>query len=248
ALIAGGGFRAVSGTCRVCLMPLAAVLTATVGLGLAGADLSAFPLPLLGGEPLRAAEGALGLAVSPFGELAAVFFVLPPPEKTRRGRDVWIASAEPFGILAAVYLRNVLVLGGPGMETLLFRSFYALRIMDLNAFLHRTEIVLSVFYLCCDLLKLSVCLLAVEKAAGRVFGLDRPVCCGGAALVALGASQTLFRNTQALVDFQTAAKLPLAAAWGGLGLVLAAAAAVRRQKRKREKKFSLKSGAQRNII
>lgn len=201
------GMRVLCGAARIFLGFLLCSLAVTLPLSILSVDFSAFPLPIFGYDRLGVFEGALSLAMMPFGEIILLLFVLPPPGKGKRGRGIIVGSLIAFSVMFVVFLRNVMMLGERSMDCLYFHSFYALRILGIGSFFQRMEILVSVVYMCSDLLRIAVCILCCGKAFSVVCGLDlKKTVFGPWAVIAFAASEMVLINGQAVFVFREICK------------------------------------------
>ena len=201
------GMRVLCGTARIFFGFLLGSLAVTLPLSILSVDPSAFPLPIFGYDKQGVYEGALSLAMMPFGEIILLLFVLPPPGKGKRSRGIFVGSLIAFVIMLVVFLRNVMMLGERSMDCLYFHSFYALRILGIGSFFQRMEILVSVVYMCSDLLRIAVCILCCGKAFSAIFGLDMGKSVFGPwAVIAFAASEMVLINGQAVFVFREICK------------------------------------------
>ena len=240
AIIVCMGMRVLCGAARIFLGFLLCSLAVTLPLSILSIDPSAFPLPIFGYDKVGVFEGALSLAMMPFGEVMLLLFVLPPPGKGKRGRGLAAGSLVAFGVMLVVFLRNVMMLGERSMDCLYFHSFYALRILGIGSFFQRMEILVSVVYMCSDLLRIAVCILCCGKALSVILGLDIRKCVFGPwAVIAFAASEMVLINGQAVFVFREVCKYIALPFCVGIPL-LCGFVLVFRKKRQFDGKFPLK--------
>ncbi len=207
AIVAGMGSKVLCGAGRIFLGFLLGALAVTLPLSIISVDFSAFPLPLLGYDRQGVFEGALSLAMMPFGEIIILLAVLPPPGKGRRGRGIAVGAVIAFGVMLIVFLRNVMMLGERSMDCLYFHSFYALRILGIGSFFQRMEILVSVVYMCSDLMRIAICILCCGRVISEIFDCDMgKTCFGPWAICAFAASEMVLINGQAVFVFREICK------------------------------------------
>lgn len=204
AVIAGAGFRAVSGTGRIFFAVRMAFLVLTLTMSLLSIDFSAFPLPLFGKDPASVFSGALSVSMMPFGEVLVILGALPPPAKgEKRSRGIAAGALIVFFALLAVFLRNVLMLGERSMDNLYFHSPYALRIFGIGSFFQRMEILISATDMIVDTLRFTVCIFCVGRSAAKCLRLDEhAVITVPAAAAVFALSEMMLANGQAVSVFR----------------------------------------------
>ena len=242
ALIVGMGMRVICGSARIFLGFLLCSLAVTLPLSILSLEPSAFPLPILGDNKLGVFEGALSLAMMPFGEILLLLFVLPPQGKGKRGRGIIFGALIAFGVMLVVFLRNVMMLGERSMDCLYFHSFYALRILGIGSFFQRMEILVSIVYMCSDLLRIAVCILCCGKAFSAVAGIEtKNTVFGPWGVISFAASEMVLINGQAVFVFRELCKYIALPFCVGIPL-LCGIVLVLRKKRQFDGKFPLKFG------
>ena len=206
-LIVCMGMKVLCGASGIFLGFLLCSLAVTLPLSILSLDFSAFPLPIFGNDMPGVFEGALSLGMMPFGEVIILLFVIPPVGKGDRGRGIVLGALVAFGVMLVVFLRNVMMLGERSMDCLYFHSFYALRILGIGSFFQRMEILVSVVYMCSDLLRVAVCILCCGKAVSGIFETDiKKTAFGPWAVMAFAASEMVLINGQAVFVFREVCK------------------------------------------
>lgn len=242
AAVAAMGIRVLKGAGRITLGLLFAALAVTLPLSILSVDPSAFPLPLFGNDRRGVFEGALSLGMMPFGELIILLAALPPPKKgAGRGRGILTGEAIAFGVMLTVFVRNVMMLGERSMDCLYFHSFYALRILGLGSFFQRMEILVSVVYMCSDLLRIALCIYCCGRVVSECFELDiGRTCFGPWAVMSFAASEMVLINGQAVFVFRELCKYVALPFCAGIP-ILCGIAAIYGKNKQFDGKFSLKS-------
>ncbi|MBQ8897933.1 MAG: GerAB/ArcD/ProY family transporter [Clostridia bacterium] len=207
AVVAGLGFRVLRGAGRIFLTFMFIALGVTIPLSILSVDFSAFPLPIFGHDRAGVFEGALSLGMMPFGEVIILLAALPPPGRGKRGRGLLVGALMAFCVMLVVFLRNVMMLGERSMDCLYFHSFYALRILGIGSFFQRMEILVSVVYMCSDLLRIALCIYCCGRVVSECLGLPaQKGCYGPWAVMAFAASEMVLINGQAVFVFRELCK------------------------------------------
>lgn len=101
-------------------------------------------------------EGSFSLASTPFMESFALIMLISQNRKRKDMQKVIIMSAIASAItIAIVFLRNLLILGYPAIESLYYPSYLAISLVSIGEFFERQEVAVSIVFLIADIVKIT---------------------------------------------------------------------------------------------
>lgn len=112
----------------------------------------------------RIIDGAYSLIATPFMEGFALVALLSQTRKRKDMRKMLCyASVVSLFVMAIVFLRNLLILGYPAIDSLFHPSYVAISLVTLGDFFQRQEVIVSITFLVADMIKIAVLVIFLSK-------------------------------------------------------------------------------------
>ncbi len=186
----------------VSLVIIVSIMFLTIILLYNRLDMNHF-LPVMEHSTKTILTGSYELFTFPFVE-TVLFLTLADSVKKEDSPFKIYVLGEVLGalIMLIVALRNVAALGSAMLETEMFPSYSAARIISISDFLARVEGFISTNFILGGITKISLCLLAASKGLASLFNiqdckkLTLPV-----SLSMLALCSVLFQNTMEMITF-----------------------------------------------
>lgn len=149
------GFETLSRFCEIMLIAIVLSLLAFI---LVSAPLfkavNITPFLENGIDPL--VFGMYSLTATPFMEgFALVMLVSQTRKRKDMQKTVLIASVASAITISIIFIRNLLILGYPAIESLYYPSYLAISLVSLGEFFERQEVAVSIIFLIADIVKIS---------------------------------------------------------------------------------------------
>lgn len=120
--------------------------------------------PMIENGFLPILNGAFSVLATPFMEGFALIALL---SQTRKRNDMQkmlcISGVVSLVVMSVIFLRNLLILGFPAIESLYYPSYIAISLVTLGDFFQRQEVVVSITFLIADMIKLAVFVIFLSK-------------------------------------------------------------------------------------
>lgn len=147
--------------------------------------------------------GAYEVLTAPFMEGFALIVLL---SQTRKRKDmqkmICISSVVSALVMAIVFLRNLLIIGFPAIESLYYPSYVAISLVTLGDFFQRQEVLVSITFLIADLIKIAVFVIYLSKYVNfQAKTKEYKNYAIAITLLVLSFSMTIFPTIQPLFDF-----------------------------------------------
>ncbi len=159
--------------------------------------------PMLYGGFRPVIDGAYSIFSFPLAEtiiFTAVLSFLKPGANSYKvyNRGLWIGG----GILLAITLGNIGVLGYPFLSTQYYPSYITVSLIDLGTFFRRFEILVAVVFLLCGLVKVSICLFCTANGLAKIFNThDYRVLLAPVALLNVSLALFIYPSMQAMFEW-----------------------------------------------
>lgn len=96
------------------------------------------------------------LSTTPFAECFALIMLVSQSRKQKDMQKTIILSAIASGVtISIIFLRNLLILGYPAIESLYYPSYLAISLVSLGQFFERQEVAVSIIFLIADIVKIT---------------------------------------------------------------------------------------------
>lgn len=129
--------------------------------------------PILYHGLLPVIDGAFSIFSFPLMETVVFMSVLSLLKPGSSGYKVYNWGLFIGGIIILlIVFRNNAVLGHPFLETQYFPSYISLSLINLGEFLQRFEVIISIAFLLCGFLKVSVCIFCAATGISKIFIID----------------------------------------------------------------------------
>ena len=129
------------------------------------------PILSSGVQPLL--KGALSSLSFPFGETVVFTMVFSNIAKAKNYKRTFIVGLLiGGGLIFLATLRNILVLGSDTISNVYFPSTMAISLIHLGQLLQRLEMVVTIIFLVCVFVKVSICVFAVCNGISKIFGFE----------------------------------------------------------------------------
>ncbi|WP_353093650.1 endospore germination permease [Tissierella praeacuta] len=196
------GLSVLSTWTKIILPLIFIVIFATFILAIPQFDYSYIqPILYNGWKPVI--EGAYSLLVFPFGE-SVIFMVFLCRLSNKKDTTKTLISGILIGgfILLTTTFRNTLLLGFPNLSKIYFPSHYATSIININGFVQRIEIIISINLLLTSFTKIAVCLYASCVGVSKFFNFRNfkktsTILC----VLMIILSSLLYRSTMEMFEF-----------------------------------------------
>jgi spore germination protein KB len=149
------------------------------------------------------AQGALSAFTFPFAESVLFLMILSNLQKKESPYKAYRWGIIIGGsMILIISMRNILVLGADIAELLYFPSYIAVTRINVANFLQRLEIAVSIVFVVCVWVKLSICLLASAKGVARIFNLaDYRITVFPIVILMINVSYILYENAMEMVEW-----------------------------------------------
>jgi spore germination protein KB len=118
-------------------------------------------------------DGAFSVFSFPLAETVVFLAILSFLKPGANGYKVYNLSLLIGGsILLLIVIGNIGVLGYPFLATQYYPSYIAVSLINLSELLERFEVLISVVFLLCGFVKVSVCLFCAATGIARIFNID----------------------------------------------------------------------------
>lgn len=112
--------------------------------------------PVLENGVLPLITGMYSLTATPFMEGFALIMLMSQSRKRKDMKKIIFISAISSAItISIIFLRNLLILGFPAIESLYYPSYLAISLVSLGDFFERQEVSVSIIFLIADIVKIS---------------------------------------------------------------------------------------------
>lgn len=109
----------------------------------------------------------------PYGECALFLMLFDTLKEGKKPYKIYYTSLGIFtAVFLIVVLRNLIVMGIANLKYAAFSSYDAVSIIEIGEFITRIEVIVSVVFLLCGLVKIVVCLMAASKGAAKLLGIQ----------------------------------------------------------------------------
>ena len=124
------------------------------------------------------AENALNSYSLPFGESVIFLLLLESLQDAKKTRKVfYISMAIAVSMIMLALFRNILVLGVENNALLANASVSAVSVIEIRNFVERIEVIVTIIFLICGLVKVTVCLMGACRGTAKLLNInsDRPL-------------------------------------------------------------------------
>lgn len=112
--------------------------------------------PLLENGIKPVISGMYSLTATPFMEgFALIMLVSQSRKRNDMQKYVLLAAIASALTMSIIFLRNLLILGYPAIESLYYPSYLAMSLVNLGEFFERQEVAVSIIFLVADIVKIS---------------------------------------------------------------------------------------------
>ncbi len=148
-------------------------------------------------------SGARAILLYPFGESVLFMIILSSLRPKDSPYKVYLSSMLIGGfILFVILLQNILVLGIPTMQLVLFPSFTAASIINIDDFITRIEILITASFIFAGIIKVSICIYASTKGFSKVLKIDNyKLILGPITFLIIAFSSMIYNNTMQMIEF-----------------------------------------------
>lgn len=102
-------------------------------------------------------QGMFSILAVPYLEcFALITLVFSTRKRKDMPKTIYIALIVSAICMAIIFLRNLLILGYPAIESLYYPSYISISLVKLGEFFQRQEVAVSIIFLIADILKISV--------------------------------------------------------------------------------------------
>lgn len=153
--------------------------------------------PVLSAPPDLLLGNTLKLFSFPFGETVLLLCLFCNIKQGQNKYKFFVTGGLIGGLYLLVsVLRNILTLGAENFTSLYFPSYNAISTINIGDFFQRLEVMVSSYLLLCDIIKISVAILASCLGAAKLFGIgDYKKIVFPVSVLMIAVSQIVFKNT-----------------------------------------------------
>lgn len=156
---------------QLCLFFILAITMFTVVFSISKMEVNNIR-PLLEEGLTPVIKGTFGIFAFPFGEIVILTLITPFCKDKKSIYKVYIYGTIICGtILLTFALRNLMIVGPDKIAMHYYPSYIAVGRINIGEFIQRAQIVITVAFLICGFIKISVCLLATVNGVAKLFNL-----------------------------------------------------------------------------
>ncbi len=130
-------------------------------------------LPILENGWLPVIKHSFLILTFPFGETILFMSFFNTIEEKKKASKVYLKGVYLGGLtLFSVIIRNILILGFPGLSSSTFPSFDAVSLINIGDFVRGIEVIIAIVITMAGFMKVAVCSFASCIGIARLFGFD----------------------------------------------------------------------------
>ncbi|MFI3226447.1 MAG: endospore germination permease [Clostridia bacterium] len=148
-------------------------------------------------------SGMYSISATPFMEgFALVVLVSQSRKRDDMQKVVFVAGITSAITMSVIFLRNLLILGYPAIESLYYPSYLAMSLVSLGEFFERQEVAVSIIFLIADIVKITSISIFLCKMINYKFKTQEYKFYAPAVIIMIFAfSITFFEDTMQLFSF-----------------------------------------------